>query len=87
MPAVAGADGSATVRIALPTTPGSYYVVGTCVASGVSARFDVTVAALPTTGSDSETALQIGAILLGTGAVLFAVAGARRRQRHAPSAT
>lgn len=79
--AVAGADGSASVQIPLPTTPGSYYVVGTCVASGAPASFDFVVAALPKTGSNPNTPMQIGVILMATGALLFVVAGVRRRQR------
>lgn len=80
--AVAGADGSASVQIVLPTTPGRFYVVGTCVSSGVSARFDFTVSALPSTGADSTGALQIGVLLIGTGLLLFVVTEVRRRQRQ-----
>lgn len=87
---VANANGAGSVTFNAPTTAGTYTVVATC--GGVTASTIITVAAaaggggLPFTGSDVGTLLVPGVAAIAAGALLIAVASARRTRRPASPA-
>lgn len=84
--ATASAAGSASLTITAPTTAGTFNVTatssGTCSAVA-SLALSVQASggsAIPVTGSDSGSGLQLGALAVGIGAALIGVASFRRRR-------
>ena len=82
--AIADGDGTATLVIPAPGTPGTYVITaassGNCVAS---ASLSITVRArggIPATGSDSSSTVGYALLAVGAGAALMAFAGLKRRR-------
>ena len=83
----ANASGSASLTITAPATAGTFNVTaastGACVASAslaLSVQAPGGGAAIPATGSDTSSGLQLGALAVGLGAALIGFAGLKRRR-------